>query len=182
MSRVFISRTRVRFAAVENICLGGAGMTGFDEHLFHEILHVFHVGRVAAFGLEHVEHLIGEVAGHGAIGAALSLRRSEDRLIYLGDVKGDHSRIAFFDEANHNLCNLCIPCEAWGILERPGKDAATRLLWQLRGYKDKNTRDSCLAAHVFSMRGARVKRHVYRPEKKSLACRGEWVKHRSEKN
>ena len=124
-------------------------MTGFDEHLFHEILHVFDVGRVAAFGLEHVEHLIGEVAGHGAIGAALSLRRSEDRLIYLGDVKGNHSRIAFFDEANHNLYNLCIPCEAWGILERPGKDAATRLLWQLRGYKDKNTRDSCLAAHVF---------------------------------
>ena len=79
-------------------------MTGFDEDLFHQVLHMFHVGSVVAFGLEHVEHLIGEIAGHGPVGAALSLRRSEDRLIYLGDVKGDHSRIAFFDEANHNPC------------------------------------------------------------------------------
>ena len=81
-------------------------MAGFDENLFHQILHMFHVRGVAAFGLEHVEHLIGKVAGHGTVGTALRLGRSEDRLVDFGYVEGDNSRVAFLDEANHKLCNL----------------------------------------------------------------------------
>ena len=64
---------------------------------------MLHGGGVVAFGFEHVEHLVGKVAGHGAVGAALSFCRTKDRLIYLGYVERNYARISFLDEADHNL-------------------------------------------------------------------------------
>ena len=89
--------------AVENVRLGRAGVPGFDEDLFHQVLHMLHVRGVVALGFEHVEHLIGQVAGHGAVGAALSFCRTKDRLIYLGYVERNHARISFLDEADHTF-------------------------------------------------------------------------------
>ena len=48
-----------------------------------------------------IENLIGQMRGHGAVGTALCLGRTEDSFIDLRDVEDDNSRVAFSDEAYH---------------------------------------------------------------------------------
>ena len=89
------------FVAIEDVGLGRAGVAVFDEHLFHEVLHVLDVRGVAAFGFKDIKDLIGQMGGHGTVSAALRLGSTEDSFIYFGYIELDNARVPFFDEAYH---------------------------------------------------------------------------------
>jgi hypothetical protein len=61
--------------------LGRTGMAVFDEHLFHEVLDVFNVRGVVSFSFKDIKDLIGQMGGHGTVGTALRLGRTEDSFI-----------------------------------------------------------------------------------------------------
>ena len=46
------------FGAIENVCFGGFGQIVRDEHFLHDVLHLFHRGRLPVGNLFH--HLIGQ--------------------------------------------------------------------------------------------------------------------------
>ena len=89
--------------AVEDVLLGGAGVAGVDQHLFHHVLNLLDGGGLGGgIGLlQPLLHLQGKGVGGFKISAANRGRRLEDCLGNLLHVVGGGASIALDDCAEH---------------------------------------------------------------------------------
>ena len=89
--------------AVQDVGLGGAGVSALDEGLFHQVLHLFDVGdAVLEFLVEAFQHFGGDLEGKDIVLPALTAGGAENRLRDLVHVKGDDPGVTFPDRSNHS--------------------------------------------------------------------------------
>ena len=89
--------------AVQDVRLGGAGMTALDKGFFYQILHLFHIGDgVLELLIKALQHFGGYLERKDIILPPLTAGGAEDCLSDLVHVKRNNACVTFPDRTNHS--------------------------------------------------------------------------------
>ena len=91
------------FCPVEDIFLGSAGMTIFNQGMLHRVLYLFYCGDTALNGILHIGfYLLCQILCHFIVVAAQYLCRLVDSVSDLDPVKSDFASVPLDDLCQHS--------------------------------------------------------------------------------